>query len=428
MHRIALPADYRQSLLARFLRYVAVNTASNDGAPKGQCPTTACQFDLAQMLAAEMNELGIRDVSVSDTCYVYGTIPENLPAGHPAKGKIPVLGLMAHLDTAQGQSGENVRPQVISDYQGNDIAYPDDQSLILKVSENPELLECKGFTIVTAGGKTLLGADDKAGIAEVMTIAEYVLRENVLHGEIRICFNPDEETGRGTEYIDLKKFPVKYAFTLDGSREGEIEDECFNANSARIVIEGKDVHPGYARGKMVNAFRVFAWIIGNLPENELPENTEDRQPYRFPHECPSIPTVEKFEIDFLLRAFTEPELEDMGALLRDLCRKAELRFPGSKVSIEVKETYRNMKTVMDQHPLLMELLEAACRAQGITPIHKPIRGGTDGSALTIRSNIPTPNIWAGGMNFHSRTEWVPLEWMVSAAETTIKMLTLWVNR
>ena len=427
MQKTVLPAKYRKKLLKRFLKYVSLNTASNDDAPENQCPTTACQFDLAWMLIDELRGLGVHDTYVSDSGYVYGTIPDNLPDHHPAKGRVPVLGLMSHMDTSQAQSGESVKPQIITNYQGQDITYPDDQDLALKVSENPELLNCNGFTIITAGGKTLLGADDKAGIAEIMTIAEYLIREHLYHGEIRICFNPDEEVGRGTNHIDLERFSAQYAFTLDGGREGEIEDECFNAKSAKVVIQGLDVHPGYAKGKMVSAFRVFAWIVNNLPEEHLPENTEGRQPYRFPHSCPSIPTVEKFEINFLLRAFTEPELEDMETLLCKLCRKAEHKFPGSKITITIKDGYKNMKTVMDYHPLVMELLEAACLAQGITPIHEPIRGGTDGSTLTIQRNIPTPNIWAGGMNFHSRLEWVPLEWMVSAAETTLNIITLWVD-
>ncbi|MEK7119965.1 MAG: peptidase T [Patescibacteria group bacterium] len=428
MQKTVLPVKYRKKLLERFLRYVILNTTSNSDASEDQFPTTACQLDMARMLVDELRELGVSNVCISNSGYVYGTIPENLPDNHLAKGKIPVLGLMSHMDTSQAQSGESVKPQIIANYHGQDITYPDDPSLVLKVSENLDLLNCKDFTIITAGGKTLLGADDKAGIAEIMTVAEYLICENLYHGEIRICFNPDEEVGRGTDHIDLEKFAVQYAFTLDGSKEGEIEDECFNARSAKIVIEGLDVHPGYAKGKMVSAFRVFAWIVDRLPEEQLPENTEERQPYRFPHSCPSIPTVEKFEINFLLRAFTEAELEDMEAPLHDLCHKAELRFPGSKITITIKNSYKNMKTVMDRHPLVMELLEAACRAQDVIPIHKPIRGGTDGSSLTIQHHIPTPNIWAGGMNFHSRLEWVPLEWMVSAAETTLKMLTLWVER
>ena len=428
MERIVLSPEYRQRLLDRFLMYAKVDTASDNSVPEGQCPTTKCQFELAFMLAIMLRELGVRDVYVSGQGYVYGTIPENLPNGHPAKGKVPVIGLMAHLDTSQDQPGSDVKPQVIMGYGGQDITYPDDPTLVLNSSENPDLLDCEGCTIITASGKTLLGADDKAGVAEIMTIVEYLICENIPHGEIRICFNPDEETARGTDHLDLQEFPVQYAYTLDGGKQGEIEDECFNAETAKIVIQGKDVHPGYAKGKMVNAFRVFAWIVENLPEDQLPETTELRQPYRFPHSCPSVPTVERFEIDFLLRAFTKPELDNMESLLRRLCHQAELIFPGAQVTMDVKQSYGNMKLIMDQYPLAMGLLELACKSQGIAPTHKAIRGGTDGSALTITHHIPTPNIWAGGMNFHSKLEWVPLEWMVSAAETTIKMLTLWVER
>jgi len=428
MERIVLPPKYRERLLDRFLMYVKVDTTSDERVPEGQCPTTACQFDLAHLLAAILRGLGVRDVCVSDQGYVYGTVPESLPDGHPAKGKVPVIGLMSHLDTSQDQPGKDVKPRVIVDYQGQDIPYPDDPALVLRPSENPELLNCKGCTIVTAGGKTLLGADDKAGIAEIVTIVEYLVRENIPHGEVRICFNPDEETRRGTDHLDLEKFPVQYAYTLDGGRQGEIEDECFNAKTARVVIKGVDVHPGYGKGKMVNAFRVFAWIVDNLPEDQLPETTEGRQPYRSPDICLSLPTVGKFEIDFLLRAFTKPELDDMESLLRILCHHAEMKFDGAQVTIDVKQDYENMKSVLDQHPLVMELLESACRRQGITPVRKSIRGGTDGSALTLEYGVPTPNMWSGAMNWHSKLEWVPLEWMVSAAETTLKMLTLWVER
>jgi tripeptide aminopeptidase len=428
MKRVVLAPKYRHKMLERFLRYVRLSTGSNDKTPEEICPSTERQFDLARILVKELYGLGIANARVDEYCYVYGTISENLPVDHAAKGKIPVLGLMAHLDTAQSQSGQDVNPQIITNYQRYDIRFPDDPVLMLKTSENPELLNCTGFTIITAGGKTLLGADDKAGIAEIMTIVEYLRRENVPHGEIRICFNPDEETGHGTDHIDLEKFAVQCAYTLDGGKEGEIEDECFNAKTAHVMIRGMDVHPGYAKDKLVNAFRVFAWIIEHLPEKRFAENSDGRQPYLFPNECPSTPKIDKFEINFLLRAFTEHELMRMETTLRFYCEEAERKFPGSKVTLEVKESYKNMKTIMDRHPVVMDLLGKACRAQGIAPIHKPIRGGTDGSALTINHGIPTPNIWAGGMNFHSRLEWIPLEWMASAAETTLKMLTLWVEK
>lgn len=428
MEPIVLSPEYRRKLLDRFRRYVAVETTSDSTVSEEQCPTTLCQFDLAEMLATELYKLGCQDVHVSRPGYVYATLPENLPEGHPAKDRIPAVGLMAHLDTAEAHSGKGVNPRVIANYQGEDITFPDDSELILRASDNPELANCHGFTIITASGKTLLGADDKSGVAEIMTIVEYLIRENVPHGEIRVCFNPDEETGHGTSHIDLKEFAVRYAFTLDGGREGEIEDECFNAKSAKVLIHGVNVHPGYAKGKMVSALRVFSWIMSGLPEEYFPENTEGREPYCFPDDCTSVPTVEKFEANFLLRAFTEQELAAVETILRNLCQQAEAQFPGSKITVDIKDGYRNMKAVMDQHPVVMELLESACWVQDIVPVYKPIRGGTDGSALTLRYNIPTPNIWSGSMNFHSRLEWVPLEWMASAVETTLAMTSLWVEK
>jgi di/tripeptidase len=297
-------------MLKRFLRYVALDTQSDDSAPETQSPTTSGQLVLARQLVEELRELGLADAHVDEHGYVYATLPENLPSDHPAKGRVPVIGLNAHLDTASEASGCDVRPQIYANYQGQDLTYPDDPELVLRVADNPELKGCLGSTIITAGGRTLLGADDKAGVAEIMAIVEYLLQVDAPHGEIRILFSPDEEQGRGMSFINLAKFPVQCAYTLDGGRDG----------------------------------------------------------------------------------------------------------------------YRNMRTVIDRHPEVMELLEAACRLQGVAVIHHPIRGGTDGATLSIDHGIPTPNIWAGGMNLHGRLEWTSVDWMASAAETTLTLLGLWVER
>lgn len=429
MERLVLPPAYIARLLNRFLRYVTVNTQSNGRAPEGCCPTTPGQYELATMLADELAACGAVDVRLADNGYVYATVPSNLPANHPARAKLPVIGLMSHLDTAAEAPGQDVRPRVVQDYDGSDLGYPDDPHLKLTVAENPELACCLGHTLVTASGQTLLGADDKAGLAEIMTVVEYLSREGVPHGEIRVCFNPDEEIGRGTDHIDLAKFPVQCAYTVDGGTLGEIEDECFNAATAEITITGKSVHPGYAKGKMVNAYRVLARIIDRLPEEALPENTDGRAPYRFPYALTSKePSPGNVSFAFLLRAFTEKELTEMEVGLRRLCREAEEQFPGATVEVKVKQQYRNMKSVLDQHPLVMEVLEAACRQQGVATIKKPIRGGTDGSALSINHGIPTPNIWTGAMNMHGQREWISLRWMTSAVETVLATLALWVER
>jgi tripeptide aminopeptidase len=427
MERIVLPSKYQRRMLDHFIAYAMIDTQSDEATLVSDYPTSGGQLVLADLLVSQLRKLGVSDARVSPFGYVYASLPENLPPDHPAKGRVPAIGLIAHLDTAGDQSGKGVRPQVHENYDGQDISYPDDPELVLKASDNPELLECRGMTVITAGGQTLLGADDKAGIAEIMAVVEYLTRKGVPHGEIRICFNPDEEVGGGMDHLDASKLPVRYAYTLDGGRVGEVEDECFNAASARITILGRNCHPGSAKGKMANAFRVFAWLTSRLPENELPETTEGREPFRHPHSCPSTPTVERFQVDLLLRAFTEAELDRMKSVLQDLCREAEGQFPGARVTVEFKDSYRNMRRIIDEHPLVMELLEEACRIQRVAVVHKPIRGGTDGSSLTIDRGIPTPNIWAGGMNMHSRLEWVPLEWMASAAATVLTLIGLWVE-
>lgn len=427
MEKISLPARYRSNLLRRFCRYVTVNTQSDDKV-EDRCPTTRCQFGLAEMLVEELGRMGVGGAHVDEFGYVYATIPANIPDGHPATGKVPAIGLMSHLDTASEEPGEDVVPQVIKRYDGGDIRFPDDPALVLRASECPELKRCLGHTVITASGRTLLGADDKAGIAEIMTVVEYLIREDIPHGEIRVCFNPDEETGHGTSHIDLNSFAVRCAYTLDGGAEGEIEDECFNADLAKVTITGVNMHPGYAKGKMVNALRVLAWVIGHLPPLRSPETTEGRQPYLHPKNCPTPPEVGRAELELLVRAYTDEEFEEMKKALRRVCSRAERAFPGSQVAVEFSRTYRNMKEVLDRHPLVMGALEEACRVQGVAPVHKPIRGGTDGSALSVNYGIPTPNVWAGGVNFHSRTEWASLEWMVSATETMLTTLALWVER
>lgn len=430
MSRITLPADYRRRLLERFLRYVSIDTQSNDGAPEALSPTTIGQLDFADSLLTELRDLGFDSAcaSVDPFGYVYAVLAENLLPNHPAHGRVPVIGLNAHLDTASEASGANVRPRVFWAYDGRDISYPDNPELVLHYAHNPALKDCLGHTIITASGLTLLGADDKAGIAEIVTVLEYLIRENIPHGEVRVCFSPDEEQGRGMAHLDLTRFPVRYAYTLDGNREGEIESECFNAVTARVSIKGRASHPGSAKGKMTNAIRVGAWFIDNLPWYALPETTSGRQPFIHAGSCPTVPSVESFEVDLLLRAFTDAELDQLKTWMTEHCQKAERQFEGARVTLTFKDGYRNMRAAIDQHPQVMGLLEEACRIQGVTVRHEPIRGGTDGATLTNDYGIPTPNIWAGGMNLHGPLEWASFDWMVSATETVITLLGLWVER
>ncbi len=419
--RIEMEPRYRQSLLERFLRYVRIDTQSDENSTTS--PSAEKEKDLSRILAAELGELGCADARMDEWGYVYASVPANPPA---LEGKVPAIGLIAHVDTAFGCSGANVQPQVRADYDGNDIPLPANPSLVLRPSEEPNLLRCKGHTLVTTDGTTLLGADDKAGIAEIVTVVEW-LRDHpdFRHGAIRIAFTTDEEVGRGTEHFDVAAFDARYAYTLDGSDLGEIEDETFCADMAKVVVEGADVHPGYAKGKMVNAVRVASALVEALPRDRLPETTEGRQPYLHPYE--SKGDVSKVEMKVLLRAFTVEDLADRANALRAAAAEVERRFPGAKVSVDVKEQYRNMGFVLAQHPAVMDNAFEAARLQGIEPVRKAIRGGTDGARLSFMG-LPTPNVWAGGQNFHSLKEWVSLDWMVGAVETTLQILAVWTRK
>ncbi len=425
MSQTRLPQAYRQKVLDRFARYVQVGTSSREAAPADRCPSTPGQLDLARLLHEELVALGASDVVTSEGGYVYATIPSLPAAGVPVK--LPIIGLMAHLDTSEAAPGAGVRPRVIESYDGSDIAYPDDPALRLTVAENPVLKECVGHTLVTASGRTLLGADDKAGLAETMTLVEYLLHEGVPHGELRLCFNPDEEIGRGMDRIDLSRFHPDFAVTLDGGKLGEIEGECFNAATATVVIKGTNVHPGEAKDKLVDAALIMSQVVAGLPAATRPEHTEGREPYLFPYRFDRVDTEEcRFQV--LLRAFDLQGLAWMEEELRTRCTLVQQKYPGATLEIGVEQKYRNMKAVLDQHPEVMRRLREACEIQGVKIIDKPIRGGTDGATLSIRHGIPTPNVWAGGVNMHSRLEWISLEWMVSAIETMVTMIGLYAGR
>ncbi len=413
------PQD-RMDLLQRFLRYVQVDTQSDENSTTS--PSTEKQKDLSRMLADELRALGCTDARMDDWGYVYATVRANPP---DLDSFVPTIGLIAHVDTAFGCSGANVKPQVVERYAGGDIPLTGTTDQSIGVDENPNLARCIGHTLVHTDGTTLLGADDKAGIAEIMTAVDWMRRHpEFKHGTIRIAFTTDEEVGRGTEHFDVAAFGAKYAYTLDGSDLGEIEDETFCADSAKVVLEGADVHPGYAKGKMINAVRMAAALIDSLPTAHLPETTEGRQSYLHPYDIKG--DVSRVELKVLLRAFTNDELAERAADLRAAVAEVHAAFPGSKVSVEVKEQYRNMGFEMVNHPLVMDLPFEAARRLGIEPIRKAIRGGTDGARLTYMG-LPTPNLWAGGQNFHSIKEWVSLEWMSKSVEFTLQLLGLWVE-
>lgn len=418
-----LDPSEKQELLARFLRYVQVDTQSDEDAT---CfPSTEKQKDLARMLVEELKALGCGDAAMDEWGYVFATVPSNLPVGHPAAGRVPAVGLLAHLDTYAGTPGGGVKPQLIEAYAGGDIPLQGTGEAI-PMATNPALARCLGHTLVHTDGTTLLGADDKAGIAEILTMLAWLTRHpEFLHGELRIGFTPDEEVGRGTEHFDVAAFGAKYAYTLDGSDLGEIEDETFCADTAIVTIKGHDVHPGYAKGVMINAVRVASAIVEGLPPARLPETTEGKEPYLHPFDLKG--DVTKAELKLLVRAFTEEELHGQEESLRHVIEQVQARFPGAHISTEIKASYRNMGYKIAEDPKVLEFALEAVRRQGIEPLRKAIRGGTDGSRLSFMG-ILTPNIFAGGQSFHSVQEWVSLEWMAAAVEVSIQLLSVWVER
>jgi len=419
---VTLDANYRQQLLDRFLRYVKVDTRSDEASESS--PTTEKQKDLSRMLVEELKELGCDDAEMNEWGYVFATIPGNLPADHPATGKVPAIGLIAHVDTYFGTSGENVKPQIIESYDGGDIVLNSEQTL--KVADNPNLEKVVGDTIIHTDGTTLLGADDKAGIAEIMTAIAWMKdHPEFLHGPIRIGFTTDEEVGRGTEHFDVEAFGADYAYTLDGSDLGEIEDETFCADTANVTIIGHDVHPGYAKDKLVNALRVAAAIIEGIDDRWLPETTEEREPYLHPYIASG--DVTKVDLKVLVRAFSVEKLTEREDHLKEVIAEVEKRFPKAKITVDFEESYRNMAYKIREDAKVLDYALEAVERIGVTPIRQAIRGGTDGARLSYMGLL-TPNVWAGGQNFHSVREWVSLEWMASAVEATLEILTVWVEK
>lgn len=417
MTSLVLDEQARKAMLDRFLRYVRVHTNSSESSDT--FPSTTCQWDLLKMLQGELIALGLSDVELDAHGYLFATLPSNLPAGQNA----PTIGLLAHVDTYPGTCGENVQPQVI-DYVGGDIALPGDPSQVIR-GDHPLLKRCVGHKIVTADGTTLLGADDKSGIAIIMTIAEWLLAHpEVKHGKIRIGFTPDEEIGAGTRYFDVGKFGADAAYTFDGSELGEIEDETFCADAATATVRGFDCHPGTAKGVMVSAIRAAARLIELLPRDHLPETTSERE--SFLHPVAIAGEVGETTVRFIVRGFSDEALAEREAGLRKIAAQVESEFPGAQVALEFKAQYRNMKQVLDQHPRVMALALEAVRRAGLTPKQSSIRGGTDGAQLSFKG-LPTPNVFAGGVNFHGKQEWVSTEWMAKSAETGLHLAALWAD-
>jgi tripeptide aminopeptidase len=412
----------RQELFDRFLRYVKVDTRSDESSESS--PTTEKQKDLSRILVEELKELGCDDAVMNEWGYVFATVPSNLPADHPAAGKVPTIGLIAHVDTYFGTSGKDVKPQIIEGYDGSDIRLNDEQ--VLKTADNPNLAKCIGHTVIHTDGTTLLGADDKAGVAEIMTVVAWMKdHPEFLHGPVRIAFTTDEEVGRGTEHFDVEAFGADYAYTLDGSDLGEIEDETFCADTANVTVVGHDVHPGYAKNKLVNALRVTAAIIEGIGDELLPETTEGREPYLHPYIASG--DVTKVELKVLVRAFSVERLKEREEFLESVVATVEKRFPKARISIAIDESYRNMAYKIREDPKVLDYALEAVERIGVEPKRQAIRGGTDGARLSYMGLL-TPNVFAGGQNFHSVREWVSLDWMTKAVETTLEILTVWVEK
>jgi tripeptide aminopeptidase len=413
-----------ENVLEKFLRYVKIDTQSQDGT--GVTPSTKKQFDLGNLLLDELKKLGLKDAELDEHCYLFATLPSNLTPNDPAYGKVPTIGLLAHMDTSPDVSGANVKPQIIENYQGGDIVLPGDTSVVIREDENPKLKLSIGHRIVTTDGTTLLGADDKAGVAAIMSAVEYLINHpEIKHGDIRVGFTPDEEIGMGTACFDLKKFGAKYAYTIDGEYPGELNKETFSANGATITVYGRDIHPGSAKDIMINSLRIMADIVEMLPKNMAPETTEKYEPFIHPHTMEG--SIGKSTLRMLMRDFNTPGLEVQREILENIVALARVKYPKAKIELEIKNQYRNMKDYFAGHEIVADcMFEAAVRA-GVEPYWEPIRGGTDGSRLT-EMGLPTPNFYAGGQNFHSRTEWLSVNALETTVNTLIKLAEVWVDK
>ncbi len=406
------------TVLSRFLRYVVIDTQS-DPASEAQ-PSTEKQKDLSRLLVEELKAMGIADAHLDDHGYVYATIPANTDK------PVPVICFCSHVDTAPDFSGTNVRPQVIRNYQGGDITLPADPARVIRTAEHPELLNQIGNDIVTTDGTTLLGADDKAGVAEIMTAAaEIMANPHLRHGTIKILFTPDEEVGRGVNRLDLAKLGADFAYTLDGETAGPIAAESFSADGVDIEITGVAIHPGFAKDRMENAIRIAATIVDRLPRAIAPETTEGREGFLHPTDLSG--SMEKAHISLIVRDFTVQGLKDKEALLENIVKEVMASYPGSSYRFTVREQYRNMKEVLDRHPEIMENAMEAIRRAGMEPVRGSIRGGTDGSRLSFMG-LPCPNLFAGGHAFHSPLEWVSRQDMEKAVRTILELVQIWEER
>lgn len=399
--------------MSRFLDYVTIDTQSDPYSKS--CPSTETQWKLAKKLVMELHQIGMQEVSIDEHAYIMATLPSNMDK------MVPTIGFIAHMDTSPDFSGKNVKPKVVENYDGKDIVLNKSKNILLSPDYFEDLLQYQGQTLITTDGTTLLGADDKAGIAEIVTAMEYLLENpQIKHGKIRIAFTPDEEIGRGAHKFDVKKFGAEWAYTMDGSQLGELEFENFNAAKAELVFTGKSVHPGYAKDKMVNAVGLAGEFMSLLPNREVPEHTSGMEGFFHIHKIKG--DIENAGLELIVRDHDAIQFEARKSLLRDIVAKLNQRH-GPCAELKIEDQYRNMREKVEPVYHIVEIAEEAMKSLGIEPLIKPIRGGTDGSQLSFMG-LPCPNIFAGGHNFHGKYEYVPLESMQKAVQVIVRICEL----
>ena len=399
----------KKHITDRFLKYVTIDTESDPNNPA--FPSTEKQWNLAKVLVEDLKNIGMQDVDLDENCYIMATLPSNI------EYRVPTIGFVAHIDTSPDFTGKNVKPQIVENYQGNDIILNEEKNIILSPDYFEDLLQYKGQTLITTDGTTLLGADDKAGVTEIVTAMEYLIQHpEIKHGKIRICFTPDEEVGKGAHKFDVNKFDAEWAYTMDGSQIGELEYENFNAASAVVTITGKIVHPGYAKGKMINSMQIANEFMSSLPQEEVPEKTTDYEGFFHLHDMNG--NVEKTVLEYIIRDHDLDLFEKRKYLMQKIAFDFNEKLEQNLIEVEIKNQYFNMKEKIVPVMHIVDLVEEVMKEIGIAPVIKPIRGGTDGSQLSFKG-LPCPNIFAGGHNFHGRFEYVPVESMIKATEVIV---------
>jgi tripeptide aminopeptidase len=401
----------QKKIIERFIKYVSIDTESDPNNPA--FPSTKNQWDLARVLVADLKAIGMQDIVLDENCYIMATLPSNVPH------EVPTIGFVSHMDTSPDFTGKNIKPQIIENYQGGDIVLNKEKNIVLSPDYFEDLKQYKGQTIITTDGTTLLGADDKAGVTEIVTAMEYLIQHpEIKHGTLRICFTPDEEVGKGAHLFDVEKFGAAWAYTMDGSQIGELEYENFNAASAVVTITGKIVHPGYAMGKMINSMQIANDFMSLLPLDEVPEKTTDYEGFFHLHDMQG--NVEKTVLEYIIRDHDLKLFEQRKTVLHNIATVLNKKQGQNVIEVVVKNQYFNMKEKITPVMHIVDLVEEVMIDLGITPLIKPIRGGTDGSQLSFKG-LPCPNIFAGGHNFHGRFEYVPAESMLKATEVIIRI-------